>query len=150
MKRLYVFYDGECGLCGQCRQWLATQPVYLSLIFFPFQSKEALQICPYLPYLKPDQQLIVQSDEGGIYLGERAWLICLYAARLPRLVPATGRACASPFGQNASACSFPTIASSFPKSCSGCLAAHWRESSRKQRHSVTNDSRAPRSRRQGE
>ena len=81
MKRLYVFYDGECGLCTRCREWLGSQHAYLELIFHPFQSKEALRLCPDLPRWRPDQQLIVLSDEGGIYTGEYAWLICLYALR---------------------------------------------------------------------
>lgn len=81
MKLLYVFYDGECGLCRRCREWMADQPVFVRLIFHPFQSAEAQRICPWLPQLQPDQQLIVMSDEGGIYVGEKAWLICLYALR---------------------------------------------------------------------
>ncbi len=37
MKRLYVLFDGECSLCGRCRDWLARQPAYLELYFLPFQ-----------------------------------------------------------------------------------------------------------------
>jgi len=81
MKRLYVFYDGECGLCRRCREWLMRQPAYLELIFHPFQSDEAKKLCPNLPRFQPDQQLILLSDEGGIYQGENAWLMCLYALR---------------------------------------------------------------------
>lgn len=81
MKILYVFFDGECGLCRRCREWLAGQPNLVRLVFHPFQSEEALRICPWLPQLQPEQQLIVMSDEGGIYVGEKAWLICLYALR---------------------------------------------------------------------
>jgi predicted DCC family thiol-disulfide oxidoreductase YuxK len=81
MKRLYVFYDGECALCRQCREWLLSQPAYLELIFHPFQSEEARRLCPDLPRLQPNEQLVIVSDEGGIYIGEFAWLMCLYALK---------------------------------------------------------------------
>ena len=81
MKTLYVFYDGECGLCRRCREWLAAQAAYLPLEFHPFQSEEARRLCPDLLQFQPDQQLIVLSDEGGIYAGDQAWLMCLYALR---------------------------------------------------------------------
>jgi len=81
MKRFYVFYDGECALCRRCREWLASQPAYIELVFHPFQSDEARRLCPELPRFQPSEQLIVLSDEGGVYAGEAAWLMCLYALR---------------------------------------------------------------------
>jgi predicted DCC family thiol-disulfide oxidoreductase YuxK len=81
MKRLYIFYDGECGLCRRCREWLGNQPAYFELVFHPFQSEEARRLCPELPRFQPSEQLIVLSDEGAVYAGERAWLMCLYALR---------------------------------------------------------------------
>lgn len=81
MKRFYVFYDGECALCLRCREWLASQPAYIELVFHPFQSDAARRLCPELPRFQPNEQLILLSDEGGIYVGEGAWLMCLYALR---------------------------------------------------------------------
>ena len=84
MKRLYVFYDGECGLCSRCREWLMqSQPAYLELRSFirSSRTRQRKRICPDLPRFQPDQQLILLSDEGGIYAGENAWLMCLYALR---------------------------------------------------------------------
>ena len=81
MKRLYVFYDGECGLCRRCREWLTAQPAYLELVFHPFQSNEARRLCPELDRFQPNERLIVLSDEGGVYTGESAWLMCLFALR---------------------------------------------------------------------
>ena len=31
--------------------------------------------------VSPEANELVMSDEGGIYVGEKAWLICLYALR---------------------------------------------------------------------
>ena len=49
--------------------------------FIPFQSAEARRLCPELPRFQPNEQLIVLSNKGGIYAGESAWLMCLYALR---------------------------------------------------------------------
>jgi predicted DCC family thiol-disulfide oxidoreductase YuxK len=81
MKQIYVFYDGECGLCRRVREWLASQPAYIKLVFHPFQSETARRLCPDLERFHPDQQLIALADDGAIYSGEKAWLICLYALR---------------------------------------------------------------------
>lgn len=81
MKRLYVLFDGECSLCGRCQAWLARQPAFLELHFLPFQSPEALRRFPGIEALHPEEQLLVISDEGGVYRGPQAWIMCLYALR---------------------------------------------------------------------
>ena len=81
MKKIYVFYDGECGLCRRVREWLASQPAYIELVFLPFQSEIARHLCPELARFHPSEQLIALADNGAIYSGEKAWLICLYALR---------------------------------------------------------------------
>lgn len=79
MKQLYVLFDGECSLCERCRAWLARQPAYLELHFLPFQSPEVAQRFPGIEALHPEEQLLVVSDEGGVYRGSDAWIMCLYA-----------------------------------------------------------------------
>jgi predicted DCC family thiol-disulfide oxidoreductase YuxK len=81
MKQIYVFYDGECGLCRRVREWLASQPAYIKLVFHPFQSEAAHRLCPDLDRFRPSEQLIALADDGALYSGEKAWLICLYALR---------------------------------------------------------------------
>ena len=81
MKRLYVLFDGECALCGRCRSWLARQPAFLPLHFLPFQSPEVARLFPGIEALHPEEQLLVVSDEGGVYRGPQAWIMCLYALR---------------------------------------------------------------------
>jgi len=53
MKRLVVLFDGECALCGRCRDWLARQPAFLELEFIPFQSPEARERFPGIEALHP-------------------------------------------------------------------------------------------------
>jgi predicted DCC family thiol-disulfide oxidoreductase YuxK len=71
MKRLYVLFDGECSLCGRCRGWLARQSAFLELA----------RRFPGIEALRPEEQLLVISDEGGVYRGPQAWIMCLYALR---------------------------------------------------------------------
>ena len=79
MKMLTVFYDGKCDLCHACRQWLSQQATYIDLHFVPFQSNEANALMPTLTDYQPDRQLVVLSDEGAVYIGDDAWIMCLYA-----------------------------------------------------------------------
>jgi predicted DCC family thiol-disulfide oxidoreductase YuxK len=81
MKRLFILFDGECSLCGRCREWLARQPAFLELEFVPFQSPEARERFPGIEALHPEEQLLVVSDEGAVYRGPQAWIMCLYALR---------------------------------------------------------------------
>ena len=79
MNYLTVFYDGKCDFCCACRQWLSLQPKFLDLRFIAFQSDEAKVIMPTLATFQPDRQLVVLSDQGGVYVGDEAWIMCLYA-----------------------------------------------------------------------
>jgi predicted DCC family thiol-disulfide oxidoreductase YuxK len=81
MKLLYVLFDGECSLCRRCRAWLARQPAFLELCFLPFPSTEVSRRFPGIEALHPEEQLLVVSDEGGVYRGSQAWVMCLYALR---------------------------------------------------------------------
>ena len=84
MKRLYVLFDQECALCQTCRKWLVAQPAFVELFFIPLQSAE---ITDHFPGLKEwdqldlSEKLVVVSDEGAVYQGQHAWIMCLYALR---------------------------------------------------------------------
>lgn len=47
----------------------------------PFQSPEVTRRFPGIEALHPEEQLLVVSDEGGVYRGPHAWIMCLYALR---------------------------------------------------------------------
>ena len=79
MKCLYVLFDADCELCVRCRNWLAQQPAFVPLVFMAFQSDEAQRRFPGIDALKPDEQLLVISDEGAVYRGAHAWIMCLWA-----------------------------------------------------------------------
>jgi len=106
VKRLYVLYDEECALCEACRHWLIRQEAFIELYFLPYQSPEVAQRFPGLKEwngIDLSEKLVVVSDEGAVYQGQYAWIMCLYALqdyrewaqRLshPALLPFARRVC---------------------------------------------------------
>jgi predicted DCC family thiol-disulfide oxidoreductase YuxK len=81
MKTLFVFYDGECGLCGKARNRLAGMAQQVPLVFIPYQDPEVGRLFPALARLDPDGQIVAMSDTGEIYQGDGAWITILWALR---------------------------------------------------------------------
>ena len=77
MNTLYVRYDSRCGLCTGVRDWLRIQPAYVDLKLVDSESEEAKRLFPGLP----DGDLIVRSDDGQVWLGDNAFIMCLWALR---------------------------------------------------------------------
>jgi predicted DCC family thiol-disulfide oxidoreductase YuxK len=78
MRSLTVLYDSTCGFCSTCRNWLSKQPQLVSLEFIPANHSEAARRFPTLAGAAPEE-LVVVSDEGGVYRGSHAWIMCLWA-----------------------------------------------------------------------
>ena len=80
MRRLTVLYDASCGFCFRCCEWLERQPQLVALDFVAARSVEAQA---RFPGLRPGaaDELVAVSDDGGVYRGERAYILCLYALR---------------------------------------------------------------------
>jgi len=103
MKCLYVLFDADCELCVRCRNWLAQQAAFVPLVFIAFQSDEARRRFPGIDGLKPDEQLLVISDEGAVYRRAHAWIMCFWALEnyrehaqrlaLPALLPLAKLVC---------------------------------------------------------
>lgn len=81
MKRLYVLYDDECGFCSRCKKWIAMQSKYLPVAFV---AKSSPDVPRRFPGLSPADDLTVVSDDGQVWRGTKAWLMCLYALRAYR------------------------------------------------------------------
>jgi predicted DCC family thiol-disulfide oxidoreductase YuxK len=79
MNKLTVLYDAACGFCVRCRWWLINQPKYVEMDFCPSGSPEALERFPELSSPGTVEELLVVDDEGGVYRGTQAWLMCLWA-----------------------------------------------------------------------
>ena len=81
VQALAVFYDQDCGLCRACRRWLMSKDSYFPVEFLAYQSRRAREICPELDKLNPDKEIVVMTDNGQIYQGGSAWVMCLYALK---------------------------------------------------------------------
>src|SRR5215204_1562598 len=79
MKTLYVLHDPQCGFCEKCRDWLGRQPAYVELRFVPMNSAEAQRRFPGVEKHWLGEDLMDISDEGAVYRGPSAYLLCLYA-----------------------------------------------------------------------
>ena len=79
MQYLTVIYDEQCGLCTRLSQWLHAQPKWIGIRLVPSQSAGPLY--PALADRIAHAELVVVTDEGGVYWGNHSWLICLYALK---------------------------------------------------------------------
>jgi hypothetical protein len=57
------------------------QPALVPLSFVALQSDEAKLRFPGIETLRPNEQLLVISDDGAVYRGAHAWIMCLWALR---------------------------------------------------------------------
>lgn len=78
MRALTVLYDARCGLCSNARRWLLQQRQLVPLELVAAGSDEALRRFPTLAEAEPSE-LVVVSDEGDVYRGPSAWIVCLWA-----------------------------------------------------------------------
>lgn len=81
VRAIAVFFDQDCSLCRACRRWLQAQDKYFPIEFMAYQSRRAREICPQLDELNPEKEIVVMADNGQIYQGGSAWIMCLYALR---------------------------------------------------------------------
>ncbi|GAB3153392.1 DCC1-like thiol-disulfide oxidoreductase family protein [Micromonospora sonneratiae] len=98
---LTVLYDRHCPLCRTARRWLESRAQLVPLVFVPAGSTQARQQFPGLDHDATLRDITVVADTGEIYVGDGAWLACLWALadyratadRLasPHLLPAARR-----------------------------------------------------------
>ena len=55
------------------------QAAFVPLVFIALQSAEAQKRFSGIDSLKPNEQLLVISDDGFVYRGASAWIMCLWA-----------------------------------------------------------------------
>jgi predicted DCC family thiol-disulfide oxidoreductase YuxK len=79
MEKLYVLYDPKCELCCRLKDWLLEQRSWIGLRLIPAGSQTAQRMFPELEKMAGANDLVVVSDEGAVYLNDRAWIMVLYA-----------------------------------------------------------------------
>lgn len=76
---LTVLYDASCPLCRWAREWLGGQAQLVPLHFLAAGSPEARRRFPQLDPARTLREVTVVDDRGAVYVGERAWVTCLWA-----------------------------------------------------------------------
>ncbi len=79
METLYVLYDPKCELCERLKDWLLIQRSWLGLCMVPAGSEKAKRMFPDLERIASANDLVVISDDGQVYLNNKAWIMALYA-----------------------------------------------------------------------
>jgi predicted DCC family thiol-disulfide oxidoreductase YuxK len=79
VTRLTVLYDDRCPLCLHLRQWLRKQRQLVPLDLVPAGSPEARHRFPGLDHAGTLEEITVVGDQGQVYRGTSAWIVCLWA-----------------------------------------------------------------------
>jgi predicted DCC family thiol-disulfide oxidoreductase YuxK len=79
MQKLYVLYDPKCELCRRLKDWILVQRSWIGLAVLEAGSDKARRLFPELERIAGKDDLAVVSDEGAVYLNDRAWIMVLYA-----------------------------------------------------------------------
>jgi predicted DCC family thiol-disulfide oxidoreductase YuxK len=79
MTKLYVLYDPKCELCCRLKNWILVQRSWIGLALVEQGSEKAKRLFPDLDRVATKEDLAVISDEGAVYLNDRAWIMVLYA-----------------------------------------------------------------------
>ena len=72
-----IVYDAACGLCTRVKGWIGQQVPLVRIRFLPSGSPEVRSRFPQLPA----GELAVVAGTGEVWLGNSAWIVCLWALR---------------------------------------------------------------------
>jgi predicted DCC family thiol-disulfide oxidoreductase YuxK len=86
MWQLTVLYDADCPLCRRFKDWLSAQrPAsngrggVVRLRFVAAGSANARALYPTLDHAATLREVTVVADDGSVYVGDRAWIVCLWS-----------------------------------------------------------------------
>ena len=79
MEKIYVLYDPKCELCCRLKNWILIQRSWLGIAVLEQGSERARRLFPELERIAGKDDLAVISDEGAVYLNDRAWIMVMYA-----------------------------------------------------------------------
>lgn len=79
MDRLTIVYDEHCAVCRRARDWLLTQPTFVTLELVAAGSPAARARFAGLPWL--GSELVAADDDGNLWVGPAAFLTALWATR---------------------------------------------------------------------
>jgi predicted DCC family thiol-disulfide oxidoreductase YuxK len=77
LERLWIVYDAQCGLCTSVKGWISQQPALVTVEFVASGSDEARMRFPQIPA----GEIAVVGNTGEVWMGNGAWIVCLWALR---------------------------------------------------------------------
>jgi predicted DCC family thiol-disulfide oxidoreductase YuxK len=77
VRSLTLVYDSDCGLCTRVKDWIGQQATLVKVELTASGSGNALSRFPQIPA----SELAVVANTGEVWLGNRAWIVCLWALR---------------------------------------------------------------------
>ena len=77
MQKLYVLYDPKCEICRRLKDWIRVQRSWIGIAVLEAGSEKARRLFPELEQIAGKDDLAVISDEGAMYLNDRAWIMRL-------------------------------------------------------------------------
>ncbi len=83
---LSVLYDADCPLCLRFRDWLIGESPLVRLDLVAAGSDEARARFPQLDHARTLQVITVVADDGRLFTGEYAWVMCLWATTAHRVL----------------------------------------------------------------
>ena len=81
---LTVLYDEACSVCRACRHSMESQSQLVPVTFVAARSEEARRRFPDLDHAKTVDEITVVSDDGSVFRGDDAFILCLWAMRNTR------------------------------------------------------------------
>lgn len=79
MRHLTVLYDADCPVCVHIRHWLLGQRHLVPLLLVPAASAEARRRFPGLAHAETLREITVIGDQGQVWTGTDAFIVCLWA-----------------------------------------------------------------------
>ena len=80
-RRLEVYFDGNCGVCGRLTSWLERQDCHLDMVILPYAGIEAKRLFPEIDEYEPDKLMVTRTNTGRIYRGAESWVMCFWALK---------------------------------------------------------------------
>jgi predicted DCC family thiol-disulfide oxidoreductase YuxK len=79
---LTVFYDADCAFCRRCRDWLDGQETFCDVTLVAANGPAATADLAGLPL---GAELVVVADTGDVWIGPKAFVMCLWATTAYRV-----------------------------------------------------------------
>ncbi|MEU3404716.1 DCC1-like thiol-disulfide oxidoreductase family protein [Streptomyces sp. NPDC006670] len=79
VRYLTVLYDRDCPVCVHIRNWLGRQRQSVPLRLVPAASAQAWRRFPKLAHAQTLREITVVGDQGQVWRGTDAFIMCLWA-----------------------------------------------------------------------